>query len=242
MTRTQKAVAVLSVLLLASAVLVVAAFIPWRAEKVASLEPPPRLTASVSKPLPRTESLLLFGDSRVASWAPLPERPFPIHVEGFPGWTAIRLLPEFSRALTEHRPEVVMLQLGVNDAVAASVVGPARRRQALADTVAAITRMAQIARMQGTQVIVMKVVPPIRPDLKRRILFRHHVDAYVNEINRAIDAMAAQENVLVADPMNILRESNGEVPNGFRKDSLHFTPAAYAALNSLIPERVGTPA
>lgn len=212
-------------------------FAGWRNTKVAGLDmPPAREMAEVSPAAP--PRLLLFGDSRVAQWKPLPDRPYPIVAEGFPGETAIRLSGRFPATLQQHRPQVVMLQLGVNDAVAASLVGPARRERALADSLSAIDRMAAEARTAGADLVILKVLPPIRPDLLRRILYRAHVDSYVAALNAAIPAIAARHGASVADPLPLLTDANGLVPDRYRRDALHLTPEAYTALGDLLPPSI----
>lgn len=236
MARMHRAVAALILLLLAGGVVIAITFLQWRAGKVAMLEPP---AASVTLPATSATAeaggLLLFGDSRIAMWRPLPDRPYPMHVAGFSGWTAIRLVPEFEQALAEYRPAVVLMQLGVNDAVAASAVGGRRREQALRDSIAAIRQMVALAEAQGVGVILMRTVPPIRPDLKRRLLLRGHGQEYVARLNRSIDALGGLEHVQVVEPMAVLKGGESTVPDRFRLDSLHFTPAAYAAMNVFIP-------
>jgi len=211
------------------------AFFGWREAKMAMLEPPPALeTASAIAPAD-PPVLLLFGDSRIAQWNPAPERNYSIVVAGYPGETAIRLIPRFARSIAEHRPTAVVLQLGVNDAVAASLVSADRRDTALQDSLDAITAMAALAQANGVDLIIMAVIPPIRPDLKRRILFQGGVDAYVTALNMALPGIAARHGAQFVDPMPLLRDGSGQVPDRFRRDSLHLTPDAYAALEPLVP-------
>jgi lysophospholipase L1-like esterase len=209
----------------------------WRSAKLAGLEVPPAVElAAVSPATP--PALLLFGDSRVAQWKPLPDRPYSIAAEGFPGETAIRLAARFPDALQQHRPQLVMLQLGVNDAVAASQVGAARREQALADSLSAIERMAADAKAAGADLVILKVIPPVRPELPRRLLYRGEVDAYVAALNAALPSIAARHGATVADPLPLLADAGGAVPDRYRRDALHLTPEAYQALGALLPPSI----
>lgn len=210
-------------------------FLSWREAKIAMLEPPPAVAMAAAGGPAEPARLLLFGDSRIAHWKPAPERDYPIIIEGHPGKTAIHLLPRFAAVLAREHPAAAILQLGVNDAVAASVVSPARRRRALDDTLHAIDQMAALARAQDVDLVIMAVIPPIRPDLGRRILFRGAVDAYVARLNAALPGIAARHGARLADPMPLLLDGKDEVPERFRRDSLHLTPAAYAALEPLVP-------
>lgn len=215
--------------------------VSWREAKIAKLEPPPALAVSSAIIPADPPVLLLFGDSRIAQWKPVPERGFSIVAAGYPGATAIGLTPRFARAIAEHRPTAAMIQLGVNDAVAASVVSADRRDKALQDSLDAIEAMAALAQANGVDLMIMAVIPPVRPDLKRRILFRGEVDAYVAALNAALPGIAARHGARFIDPMPLLREGDGDVPDRFRRDSLHLTPDAYAALDQLVPATLKMP-
>lgn len=222
-------------LVLAGLGAVAAAGLHWRSGKVAGLAVPTVPAAAPGVPA-APASLLLFGDSRIAQWKPLPARDYPIHSAGFPGETAIRLEARFPAALQAHRPAMVVFQLGVNDAVAASLVGAARREQALAASLGAIERMTRDARAGGARVLLMEVVPPVRPELVRRIIYRGEVDRYVAALNAALPGIAARHGAEVVRPMAVLAGPDGQVPERFRRDALHFTPDAYDALGALLPQ------
>ena len=179
--------------------------------------------------------MLLFGDSRVRQWAPLPARPYPIAVEGFPGETAIQLAGRFPTVLRAHRPSEVIVQMGVNDAVAASVAGRARREQALNDSLAAFDRIAADSRAAGVRLVILKVLPPVRPDLARRLVYRSIVEDYVAALNAALPGIAARHGATVSDPLPLITGDAGAVPEAYRRDALHFTPAAYLAMGDLLP-------
>ena len=221
-------------------------FLDWRASKMALLVPPaaissPAVSAAAAPPAASPPVLLLFGDSRVAQWQPLPARPYQIAVAGFPGETAIRLAAHLPDAIARTRPAMVMLQLGVNDAVAAAVVGPARRRQALADSLAAIDRMAADTRAAGAGLIILKVLPAVRPDLLRRLVYGSRLDTYVRELNAALPAIAARHGAALVDPLPLLTDDSGHVPDRYRHDTLHLTPAAYTSLAPLFPPSLKAP-
>lgn len=209
-------------------------FSVWRTQKLALLEPPLAVAIANISPA-RPGALLLFGDSRVAQWHPLPARPYQVMREGFPGETAIRLASRFPSVLEQHRPQTVMIQLGINDAVAASLAGPARRKRALADSLAAIEKIAADSQRAGATPIILKVLPPVRPDIARRAVYRGNVVAYVAALNAAIPEIAARHGGMAADPLPVISDADGAVPGSYRRDALHLTSHAYQALGVLLP-------
>lgn len=211
-------------------------FSAWRSDRIGGLTPPleqPVATTSPGHP----PTLLLFGDSRIDQWSPLPPRPYRIETAGFPGETAIRLSGRLGGELARTRPTKVLLQAGINDAVAAALVGPQRRHQALQDSLAAFERMAIDVHDSGADLIVLRIPPPIRPGLLRRVVYRHHVDSYVESLNNALPAIAARHGAKLVDPMPLLA-ADGHVPDRYRRDALHFTPDAYQALAPLLPPTI----
>jgi lysophospholipase L1-like esterase len=214
-------------------------FHQWRAGKLALLDVPPARALATGTPA-SPASLLLFGDSRIAQWNPRPLRPYPMVVNGTPGASAIQLLPEFQAALARHRPALVLLQVGGNDAVAAALSDAAAARQAQADTRAAIDRMAAAARAMGARLVILEVMPPVRTDPVRRILFRDQVTRFIDELNAALPEIARRNGATFTTTKPLLAP-DGEMPDRFRKDWLHLTPEAYRALDPLLPPTLDGP-
>lgn len=223
-------------LLLVGAAGTALAFQHWRAGKLALLEVPAEVPITTGTPA-TPPALLLFGDSRIAHWQPLPARPYPIHVSGHPGASAIRLVPRFQQALARHRPAVVLLQLGANDAVGAALADPPTRDKALADTLVAIDRMAAATTAHGAKLILVEVIPPVRTDPLRRLLLGNRVDSFIAQLNAGLPAIAARHGATLVSASPLLAP-DGTMPDSFRKDWLHLTPQAYGALAPLLPERL----
>lgn len=229
-------VRILLAILLVGAAIALAAGWHWRSEKLALLQPaagplPPR-----PAPGSATGGVLLFGDSRVAQWRPLPDRPYPVTRHGHSGESAIRLVPSFQAALDRHKPDLVIVQAGVNDAVAASLASSEERARALEASKAAFAAMAAAAEARGIKLIILEPIPPIRPDLARRLIWRGHVEPYLADLSGALPSIAAAHGATVEDALPLLGADAAHVPERYRRDSLHLTPDAYRALNSLLPD------
>lgn len=214
----------------------------WRAGKLALLVPPAPVAAGVAAPvsaLPASAQggLLIIGDSRVADW-PAVAQPYPVVMAGHAGESAIRMPPLFVAAQAQHRPAAILLMAGVNDAIAASLAGPAARATALNNSLAAIDTMAALARESGARLMISLVVPPSRPGLTRRLVYGKRVDRYVAELNAGIPAIAARHGAEIFRPLAVLGDAAGDVHKAYRRDALHFTPAAYAAMTNLLPDQL----
>ena len=216
-----------------------ARFFAWREAKLALLQPAPGELRPSPPPDPAAVGgLLLFGDSRIAGWRPLPRRPYPIARLGYAGESAIRLAPEFERALDRFRPRLAIIQVGVNDAVAASLLPAAARGEAQAKTEAAFARMAEAARARGVPLVILSILPPVRPDLPRRLVWRGAVGPYVAAVNAALAGLAARHGASVVDPLPLLGGDPEAVPDRFFSDPLHLSAEGYRALGPLLPDRL----
>lgn len=204
----------------------------WRQHKIAGLEIQKQ---PIVRPQAEPADVLLFGDSRIAQWRHLPERDYAIARHGYPGATAIQLAGRLPILLQETHPQLVIIGAGVNDAVAAALVSRQRRTQALADSLAALDQMVVAARQSGARVLLLKILPPVRPNLWRRTVYRGEVLAYVNALNEGLEDMAIRHDAAIADPLRLLLDDNGRMADEYRKDTLHLTAAAYDKLGVLLP-------
>lgn len=227
-------------LLVIGVALAALAFHQWRAGKHALLEVPPAQALATGTPA-APASLLLFGDSRIAHWDPRPQRPYPIVVNGTPGASAIQLVPAFQAALAQYRPTQVLPQVGANDAVAAALSDAAVASRAQADARAAIDRMAAAARAMGAQLVIIEVIPPVRIDPVRRMLFGGRVTRFIDDLNAALPEIARRNGATFVSARPLLAP-DGTVPDRFRQDWLHLTPKAYRALDPLLPPTLDRPA
>lgn len=219
----------------------------WYRHKIAGLQPvagmsgPPTSAGERDATDPAPAALLLFGDSRVAQWAPLPARSYPISRQGFPGATAIQLAPHLPAIIRQTRPRLIIIEAGINDAVAASLVPRQRRRQALAETIAAFRDMAAAGTESGARVVFLSVLPPVRPGPLRSLVYQRKVLDYVAAVNVALNDLARADDVRVVDVHELLAGSDGTVAEAYRKDALHLTPMAYLKLGQLLPQMLQAP-
>lgn len=218
------AIAALALLMLAS----MAFGQNWRQSKLALLSPADQPLTPYPAPKLLPNATFLFGDSRVAQWTPLPKNSVRL---GFSGESAIRLAPEFARALNTHHPRSAVLMLGVNDAVAASLLSDSERTATLAQTLAAFESMAKAAQARNVPLTILAVTPPIRPDPFRRLIWRGRVLPYVEAVNAALPAIAHAHGAHFAQPP--MPDARG------RADTLHFTPSHYRALNKWLEAAAG---
>jgi lysophospholipase L1-like esterase len=178
--------------------------------------------------------VVLFGDSRVEQWSPLP------HIDGVEivnrgvdGETTAQMRLRFDADVLRLQPDVVVIQAGINDLVAASLSAHAgdRIRQGLRDN---LRQLATLSAAAGARVVLLTIIPPASPSLPRRLVWNPDIVEDVEDVNAFIRSLDSLDGVIVVDAAGLLAPSGGELPADYAHDTLHFEPAAYATLNKAI--------
>lgn len=174
--------------------------------------------------------VVFFGDSRAAEWPP------PASVRGFVcvnrgvyGQTTIQALGRFDAHVAPLRPDVVVIQAGINDLKTLPLF-PERRVAIIADCQANIREIVARSVALGTTVVVTTIFPLGPVPLERRLFWSDDVGVAIEEVNAFIRTLSA-EKVIVLDAAAILSGEDRQARREFSRDLLHLEPAAYQALN-----------
>ena len=182
-----------------------------------------------------TETLVVFfGDSRARSWtAPaLPRATFANR--GIDGQTSRQCLLRFDEHVAPLAPDLVILQVGINDLAAIASL-PQERDALVEETGDNIAAIVSRARALGAKVIVTTIFPPGRIPLSYRPFWSDEIEAAVTAVNERVRGMAG-EGVVIFDTVPVLAGSDGRICSQFAADALHLNGTGYAALNeALIP-------
>ncbi len=177
---------------------------------------------SAAQPVP-VRRVVFSGDSR-ADWWLTPEAPGLVCINaGVPGASATYLAWRFAAMVEPLRPDVVVLQLGVNDLVSLS---PGRATQQA--VVEAITRIVAEARELGARVVVTTIFP-----LARGPWADPAAQAAIVAVNARLSVLAG-DNVQVLDSAAVLCGPDGYVYDHYATDELHLSAAGYRALNAAL--------
>lgn len=178
--------------------------------------------------------VLFFGDSRARAW-PAPALPGAnVANRGADGQTSVQCLLRFDAHVTALQPDVVLIQVGINDLVAIASL-PDEQDSLVEETGNNIAELVDRARGLGATVIVTTIFPPGRIPLVYRPFWSDEIDEAVVEVNERIRRLA-REGVVVFDTVPILAGDDGSVRPPYAADELHLNAAGYDALNeALIP-------
>ena len=223
----------------ASAAAAWAALYYYRAQSELRLDPLQlAYYARVSPPAlaPGERRVVFFGDSRSLQWTP------PRGLTGFQ-WvnrgighqTTAQALARFDADVPKLKPDVVVLQVGVNDLKTLPLF-PEREREIVQRATRNLDALVTRSRELGAEVILVTIFPIGPVPLWRRPFWSDRVQAAVDELNAHLATLAGPGvRLLSADP--VLLDERRHMRAGYALDHLHLAPAAYESINRerLIP-------
>jgi lysophospholipase L1-like esterase len=155
---------------------------------------------------------------------------------GVGGRTAVQAASHFQKELSVYRPQVVVVQLGIND-LRVLPFFPEQRDEIVANTKAALEQIVRQAQAAGANVVLTTIFPLGRDKAGEARPFWHAAPVIpaVNEVNDFIHSLAGK-GVQVFDAAAVLAGADGYVQPPYVQDYLHLSPAGYERLNAeLLP-------
>lgn len=186
-------------------------------------------TAFGDEPAP-TAQMVLFGDSRAAAW-PAPAG-FTIVNRGIPGHTSAQARLRYRWHVSPLKPELVIIQVGVNDLTALAVFGH-EEENIVQTTIANLSTIVHEARSDGSRIILTTIFPLGPNTFERLDPATTQIQAAIERVNQAMQAMAGPD-VIIFDSAAILAGADGYIAEQYRGDLLHINEAGYHALNEAL--------
>jgi lysophospholipase L1-like esterase len=197
--------------------------------------------------------VVLLGDSRAAEWtvnsdeftatdqgeaaagaeiwalAGLPGHAFVNR--GVGAQTTAQVLGRFAVDVAPLRPQVLVIQVGINDLKTLPLF-PARAEEIVGRTTANLRGLLDAAQAAGVaQVIVTTIFPIGDVPLEQQLVWTPLVVAGVAEVNTYIRTLAGPQ-VAVIDTEPLLADARGVLREEYRRDALHLNAEGYAVLNA----------
>lgn len=152
---------------------------------------------------------------------------------GVPGQTSTEALRRWTTYGAPVRPDVVVLQIGINDLTAVSLF-PEETASLVVQCQNNIRQLVAQVTAGGATVILTTIFPAGYLHLGYREFGLSEIGSLVVEVNNYLTILAKPQ-VILFDAYTLLSE-NGLVKGEYTLDLLHLNAAGYAALNqSLIP-------
>lgn len=177
--------------------------------------------------------LVLLGDSRVEDWRPGPAfDDLQVVPRGLDTQTSAQVLQRLPHHVLPLDPDVVVLQVGINDLKAIPLF-PELRDEIVGDLRAHIEHIVTSITSFGGRVVLTTIAPVGAIPLARRPFWSDDVQRAVDEVNAWLRGLAGPD-VAVLDAFALLADDDGRAREGFSRDALHLTDAAYTALDAAL--------
>ena len=175
--------------------------------------------------------VVLFGDSRAQMWATPDSAPgYQFVNRGIGSQSTSQILGRFEHDLAPLRPDVVVLELGINDLKTIALF-PEQERAIVARVEENIATLVQRVRALHATVVLVTVFPVGPVAWSWRPIWSERVPAAVAEVNAYLEGLRAVD-VRLLHAEEVLLDDAGEIRSSFALDMLHLTPEAYATLNA----------
>lgn len=192
----------------------------------------------------------LAGDSRIKALR-LPETPARKVVNrGSGGFTVRETLDRFRADLAAgSRPDVLIIQAGINDVLSAGYNRPSRLTPASAprpaperimeECLASLKKLVTASREAGCRVILLTVFPPGPYSLRDRLFWTGELEARVTQLNDGLRRLSGA-GVTILDAAALLAP-DGRTKAEYSLDALHLNAAGYAVLTAALESELAKP-
>lgn len=228
--------------LLCSFALVFGAYETYKSSKLARLKPCPPLPVEPPSPYTRSADIVLIGDSRIKAWGnPQLGGNRVVINEGVNGETTTELLCRLDNILSQYKPQYYILQTGINDIVTASMLKELQREQVEHQAFGNIQRIIEQLSQSGAKVLYLDIVPPIKPDIMRSIVWGANFEAVVQKLNKLVRSsnITNEHNTEHFEMTEVFLNAETNSWRGeYAVDALHWTSEAYDHLTQEISRQI----
>lgn len=198
---------------------------------------------SSSYPLNNTTSLsradnrvVLFGDSRISDWTLLPNvTGLEFINKGVAGETSAQSKLRLERDVLDLAPDLVILQIGVNDLVTIGVA-PELEERIVAQLIRNLEYLVESIREQDIPVLILTIIQPSTPPFYRLPVWSSRIPLLVEKTNEWLEKLASSEDVTVLNSAEVLDKGGGNI----YRDTLHLNNRGYSLLNKTVEDYLHT--
>lgn len=178
--------------------------------------------------------VVFYGDSRAARW-PSPELPVFLFLNrGVESQTSAQVALRLEHDLAPLKPQVVVVQVGVNDLKVLPLF-PERRAAMIAACKNNIRQTVEDAVALDATVVLTTIFPTGKPSFVRRLLWSDQVQHAISETNVFIRSLAGSR-VIVLDADKVLAGQDGRLNPAYAVDLLHVNEVGYRELNIVLAQ------
>ncbi len=184
----------------------------------------------------RNEGLvILFGDSRIKMWTPLPSAGnFTFLNAGVAGETTAEMSLRLNSDVLTHNPDTVIIQAGINDITAAATYGISEPQLILKNCLRNIEYFITDIQKIESEIVLMSIIEATALSIPRRLFWSNDVHDYVKKINIELKNIARKHQIKWLDANIALHDTRGDWLPGVNHDTLHLTKKGYLIINNVL--------
>lgn len=192
------------------------------------------------KPVKDNKRVLLVGDSRVSNWRTYPNAyGYEFVSRGVGGEKIESLINRLPFEVSCYEPDIIIFQIGINDAVAASLLVGNDQSSFLASFERAITILLQFCKRANINCYLSTIIKPSYASGFYLVQGVSKISSIVEILNQSIKSLSIKYSVMTLDFSAALLDSKTKLTNKvFRLDTLHINDNAYSILNDQINKLV----
>jgi len=217
--------------------------VEWINRKIAALSSPPSSSFALANakvpPKGAKARIVLIGDSRVARWplGALAER-WDVINRGVGGETTTQLAARFYVDAIALDPDLIIIESGVNDLVAASFMDDASKELVAHKTADTLRQLAQQAAESGHRILIATIIPAARPEILRLLVWKESLRDLIEQVNTELRQSHFPDRTDLIDfsSMLISNDDNRRMSNDYRLDTLHVNKAGYEHLTKMLEQ------
>jgi len=180
--------------------------------------------------------LMYFGDSRALSWPAYKTTDYEFVNRAIGNQTSTQILQRFETHVAPHKPEVILVQMCVNDLKMIPLF-PKRKDRIIEDCKKNIQGVITKARKLEADVVLTTVFPLGDISIFRKALGASEAPIIdgIGQVNQYINSLAA-DDVLIFDSYALLVGENRKINPDYSRDWLHLNSQGYKQLNSALKD------
>lgn len=176
--------------------------------------------------------VILFGDSRIRHWKKFPYLENVQFVNrGVGGETSAQSLYRLNKDVIDLMPDVVIIQIGINDLKAIGLVGD-KKDEIMNATLKNIENLLVELNKHDIRTYILTVFPAAQANIFRSFFWSDNIDYAIEKINQLIRTIKLK-NIKIIDCDPIFNK-NGKMKKEFAIDMLHLNAAGYDILSKTI--------
>lgn len=178
--------------------------------------------------------VVMYGDSRAAAWPPPQLDGFVFMNRGANGNTTVQAYERFNRHVVPLRPDIVVIQMGVND-LGVIPTQPTNREQIIAACEENIGRIVAETQTLNATIVLTTIFPLRIPSWNNRLYWSADILTAVTQVNDYILSLQSN-NVMVLDAYQLLVDEQGLLKEAYTEDYSHLNENGYQVLNQALIE------